>query len=472
EEISAMSSNALERKPPQTMPHEPTRRTFLAQAATGIGVAVGASWSRPAAIVAQSSANVAQSSRGDRFRVALIGAGERGSEIGRQAAELGELCAVADVNRDAAESFQARVGGQNCKVYQDYRRILDRSDIDAILCGTPDHWHTRISVDAMRAGKDVYCEKPLTLTMDESRTISRVTQETKRVFQVGTQQRSEFERRFLKAVALARSGRLGKQLHALSSVGKALAGGPFPPAQPSPQLDFDFWLGQAPRVDFRNERVGVNFRWWLEYSGGQVTDWGVHHTDIALWALGGEETGIQSAEGQGVFPGLPYTTNVLDFLNGRATLPQQYNVAETFDCHLTLANGNSIQLTSGDNELILSGELGKIRVNREGLTGKPIEEIEADSKLTEWLDNEVATLYRHMPLEGHMANFFHCMRTREKPISDVWSHCQAVNACHMANIAMLTKQKITFDAEAFRFDVPEATALIQRQQRRPWCVPC
>ena len=147
--------------------------------------------------------------------------------------------------------------------------------------------------------------------------------------------------------------------------------------------------------------------------------------------------------------------------------PNSYNVAKGFDCDMTLPGGNTIRLFSGPNELIIEGELGKIRVNRRDLTGKPIEDLsDADKK---WLDEEVRKLYRGMPMQGHMANFFHCVKTREKPISDVWTHTNSVNACHVANIAMLLDRKVRWDQAKYDFiDDPEASALTKRPQRDPY----
>lgn len=436
-----------------------TRRDFLRSSSATVG-GLTLPWLMLRSASGQESAN-------DRFHLAAIGVGGRGSEISRQAASLANMVAVADVDLSAAESFAADQQS-TCEVYQDYRRILDRKDVDAIVCGTPDHWHTRIAIDAMRAGKDVYCEKPLTLTMQESQQVTRVADETRRIFQVGTQQRTEFDQVFLKAVALARSGHLGTPLVATSSVGSGTVGGVFPTAPVPAKLDFNFWLGQAPLVDFSPERIGWNFRWWLEYSGGQVTDWGVHHTDIAMWALGGEATGAIEVSGRGNYVGLPHTVNVLDFLNGRARIPNQYNVAETFHANLALPNGNRIELTSGTNELLIEGPKGRIRVNRNGLTGKPVEDIAADPQATEWLQQEVHKLYRQMPITSHMGNFIHCLKTRERPISDIWSHCHSLNACHMANIAMLTKETLKFDHASYSFNHSVANALMSRTQREPW----
>jgi predicted dehydrogenase len=169
-----------------------TRRDVL-NGAAGTLVAAPYFWS---------SARAMAEAANDKLTVAAIGVGGRGTDIGRQAAALGNMVACADVHRTNAEKFAEPYGGK-CEIYGDYRKILDGKDVDAITCGTPDHWHVKISIDAMRAGKDVYCEKPLTLTMEESKQIQEAVKATGKVFQVGTQQRSEHEDRFLKAVAIA-----------------------------------------------------------------------------------------------------------------------------------------------------------------------------------------------------------------------------------------------------------------------------
>ena len=442
-----------------------TRRAFLKGSASlaAAGVSAPYVWTGTAA---------GQESPNEKLTVGAIGTGGRGTHIGNDAARLGNMVAVADVKRGNAEKFASRFGGK-CEVFEDYHKILDRKDIDVVTCGTPDHWHVKVAIDAMRAGKDIYCEKPLTLTMDESRQVMKVTRETGRIFQVGTQQRSEYNKMFLKAVAIARSGRLGDKLHALSSVGGATSGGPFPTQDPPGDLNWDFWLGQAPKVPFCPNRIGWNFRWWFEYSGGQVTDWGVHHTDIAVWALGGEETGVVEATPVSDQCNFPLGRELVrDTLLGKKPfqdLPVSYNVANRFRVDMKLPGGNEITLFSGKNELILSGDKGKIRVNRGGLSGKPVEEINASEQDRQWLDEEVSKLYRGMPMQGHMANFFHCVKTREKPISDVWTHCSSVNACHMANIAMLLDRTVRFDPKKYQFaEDAEANALMTREQRAPY----
>lgn len=388
-------------------------------------------------------------SENDKLNVAAIGNGGRGSAVGHQAGRLGNMVACCDVDANRASAFAKRYGDA-CQTFTDYRDILEMKDVDVVTIGTPDHWHTKIAIEAMQAGKDVYCEKPLTLTVREGQQIAQVVKKTGRVFQVGTQQRSEYGEKFLRAVVIARSGRLGKNLKAVSSVGTAQAGGPFKASTPPEHFDWDMWLGQAPKTDYIKERTHYQFRWWLEYSGGQVTDWGVHHTDIAMWALGLENTGPTSIEGKGEFN----------------TEPNCYNVARSFDVTSTFANGHQIQLTSGPNELILEGELGKIRVNRGSLTGKPVEDIAGSKEEQEWLAKEVAKLYGSKP-QPHMVNFFASVKSRKQPISDVFTHHRSVSVCHLANIAMLLGRKLTFDPkkEVFLGD-EQANSMLSREQRK------
>ena len=387
--------------------------------------------------------------KNDRLSVAAIGNGGRGSAVGHQAGRLGDMLACCDVDKNRAAGF-AKKYGEKCKTYGDYRQVLDRKDIDLVTIGTPDHWHVKIAIEAMQSGKDVYCEKPLTLTIDEGKKICRVVKETGRVFQVGTQQRSEYGNKFIKAVAIARSGRLGKKLRAVSSVGGARSGGPFKSSDPPANFDWNMWLGQAPMTPYIKERTHYQFRWWLEYSGGQVTDWGVHHTDIAMWALGLGDTGPTTIKGTGKF-------------NRQSDC---YNVAQTFDCTMDFANGHQIVLNSGRNELILEGEKGRIRVNRGSLTGKIVEDIANDKSEQQKLDEEVRKLYRGRPLQGHMQDLFSCIKDRALPVSDVFTHHRSVSVCHLANIAMLCGRKLTWDPQKEDFVGDEqASSMVSRKQR-------
>lgn len=447
-----------------------TRRDFLKTTAgiAAAGIAVP--------YVFTSATAKADESKNDKLTVAAIGLGWRGVEIGAQAAHLGNMAACADLNLANGDKFAKQFNGK-CKVYQDYHKLLDRKDIEAVLIGTPDHWHVKIALDALSAGKDVYCEKPLTLTIDESRMICKAAKASDRVFQVGTQQRSEYGSAFLEAVAIARSGRLGKNLKAKISVDKGAVGGPFPVAEPPKDFDWDFYLGQAPKVPFSPERYLVNFRWWFDYSGGQVTDWGVHHTDIALWALGGEDTGAIEVEGKGVYAVDRQLT--LDYLLGKksvADLPNSYNIAQSFDCNMRLPNGNTMNFNSVGNDLYIAGEKAHLAVNRGpdgrgSLRGKFVTELKKNPAEKAWLDAEVAKLYRGMPMNGHMANFFDCVKTRKLPISDVFTHCNTVNTCHMVNIAMLLGRKINWDPKKQEFiGDDEANQLTRRKQREAYAI--
>jgi myo-inositol 2-dehydrogenase / D-chiro-inositol 1-dehydrogenase len=217
-----------------------TRRDFLKSAALlAAGTAVPFVWTGTPARAAESAT--------DKLRVASIGVGGRGSGIGHDAGQLGNMVACCDVDREHAEKFAAKYDGR-CVIYGDYHKLLERKDIDVVTIGTPDHWHAAVAIAALETGRDVYCEKPLTLTIDEGKELCRVVKKTGRIMQVGTQQRSDAK--FLTAVALARSGRLGKELTATCSIGGAPAGGPFVSCSPPASLDWNFWLGQAAKVDY------------------------------------------------------------------------------------------------------------------------------------------------------------------------------------------------------------------------------
>ncbi len=453
-----------------------TRRDFFRTTSTLAAAAMAAPYRFTSAAVG------GQESKNSRLNVGAIGVGGRGTDDGRTAAVLGNLVACADVHLGNARRFAAPYK-EKCKVYQDYRDLLARQDIDVVTIGTPDHWHVKIAIDAMKAGKHVYCEKPLTLTVAEGDVICEAVRKYQKTFQVGTQQRSEFDLRFLKAVAIARSGRLGKNLHAISSVGKAGSRasnkkkgfGPFATARPPAVLDWNMWLGQAPKVAFCPERIGWEFRWWFEYSGGQVTDWGVHHTDIAFWALGGKDGQVIEAEPKHCkFMSVP-REQVLAFLLGKVPareMPVAFNVVHEFDVDLKLSTGATIKLVSGDNQLILQGDRGRIRVNRNRLSGKPVEEIGGDPKARREIEDLMAEIYGAdlaAARFGHMWNFFDCIRTGKRPVANVWDHVRAVNACHFANIAMLVGRKIRWDPQTKQFSGDqEATALCRRAEREPY----
>jgi len=374
----------------------------------------------------------------DRPLIAAIGVGGQGTGIARQAARFGDVVAVCDVDRNHAERAQAdeNLGKGKAETYVDYREVLDRKDVEAVTIGTPDHWHTKISIDAMRAGKDVYCEKPLSLTIDEGKKLCQVAKETGRVFQVGTQQRSQTDQ-FLKAIAMVRDGRIGNIKRITVAIGGCGGGGPFQPSEVPAHFDYQRWLGQAPQADYFPQRCHFNFRWFYDYSGGQITDWGVHHVDIAQWAMGMEHSGPVSIRGTGRFP---------------RQEANAYEVAMQFRVECQFAGGMELIMRHDtDNGILLEGDAGRIFVNRGKLTGKPVEML-ADNPLPE---DAIKNVYKGKQPGDHMRNFFECIQDREDPISDIYSQHRAVSTCHLANISL--RLGLKHDAIVERHDNDEFT---------------
>lgn len=423
-----------------------TRRNFL-QSVTAAG----------AATILSPSANRAfgYQSANDRPVFATIGLRNQGWAITSKSFRFADFAALADVdakvlgdNVEKTEKAQSRKPDS----YKDYRRILDRKDIDAVMIATPDHWHTKIAVEAMYAGKDVYCEKPLTLTIDEGKLIEKVVRETGKVFQVGTMQRSESAQRFLQAVALVKNGRIGTVEKVTCGI-NGMEASPVIPVVPVPEgLDWEMWLGPAPKVDYRalpQMREGYGggvplysnchyaFRNWHEYSGGKLTDWGAHHVDIACWALGAGDTGPSK-----VTP-LDYSLPV-EYRDGHPVVNDQYNAATQFNIRVDMPGDVEMIITSeGDNGILFEGTKGRFFVNRGKIVGKPVEEL-ADNPLPEGAIEEV---YGGQISANHTANFIEGMNARKQPISDVWTHNRMLEICHLSNIAMRLGRELKWDAD-------------------------
>jgi predicted dehydrogenase len=408
----------------------------------------------------------------DRPIVGCIGTGDRWSAIGPQAMQFGDVVAVCDVDADHAGKGRERVKQEQAKrkvtadveMHEDYRKVLDRKDIDIVTIVTPDHWHSKIAVEAMQAGKDVYCEKPLTLTIDEGKQIIKVLDETRRVFQVGTQQRSEMGLRFLQAVALAHSGRIGQIKKVTCAIGGSTKSGPIPKAEAPKGLNWELWLGQAPLVDYRytpngrwgKSRCHYEFRWWYEYSGGKMTDWGAHHVDIAQWAIGMDRSGPISVEGTATHP--------VPFEKGHPTVDDEYNAATEFLVTCVFPGGVEMVIRHDtENGIMFEGTEGRFFVNRGKITGKPVEDLK-DNPLPE---DALTKLYKGKKPGNHMQNFFDCVMTREQPISDVYTHHRAMTTCHLANIAIRLGRKLRWDPERQQIvGDSEAQTWQAREQRK------
>jgi predicted dehydrogenase len=395
---------------------QPSRRDFLRGS-----LAAGGVWSTGL----RSSLSLAGPSKNDRPVIGCVGLGGRGRGISKDASRFGDVAAVCDVDRQRADAARQHLGGKST-VFSDYRKLLELKEIDAVVIATPDHWHTKIAIEAMLAGKDVYCEKPLTLTIDEGKQITRVVKQTGRVLQVGTQQRSEFGGRFLQAVAMIRDGRIGKLRRVTASTGGGQTGGPFQETDRPASLDWNMWLGQAPAVAYIPQRCHVNFRWWREYAGGQMTDWGAHHVDIALWAIGLPAPGQLQISGQGDVP---------EIKNG-------YNMPAQFDVTCVMPGGLPLRMVTGQRQgIMFEGETGRFFVNRGGIYGKPVEQLR-ENPLPE---DAIRKLYHGKQPGSHMRNFFECAAARTQPISDAFSHHRAVTVLHLANLCLLLKRKLTWD---------------------------
>ena len=205
----------------------------------------------------------------------------------KEHARFGDILAVCDVDNRHAERARNDDGIGKCKAdcYRDYRRVLDRNDIDVVSIVTTDHWHVKIAVEAVQAGKHVFCQKPLSLTLEENQLARAAAGKFPSLqFFIGTQQRSQ-RHLFLRAVNMVHKGLLGEITKVKVGINGSPTGGPFAVENPPQELDWEMRLGQAPKVDYRARRCHYEFRWWYEYSGGKFTDWGAHHVDIAQWAL-------------------------------------------------------------------------------------------------------------------------------------------------------------------------------------------
>ena len=446
------------------------RREFLKNtAAAGAAFSVPLYWKR---------AHAARQEANDRKTVASIGVGgsrgryNRGGSIAMKASQLGQTIAVCDVDVLHNQQFNAKFKNQ-LDMFIDYRDMIEHSRPDVVTIGTPDHWHVPIAIAALRSGADVYCEKPLTLTIEEGRQIIDIVRETGRVFQVGTQQRSEYKQLFLQAVAMVRGGYLGDNVQAHVAIGGAPAGGPFEATAVPEGLDWNMWLGPAPGALYMEERRKM-FRWFYEYSGGKMTDWGAHHIDIAQWALGNENTGPVKVSGAGSFP--PAVPDNFDFgrwMAGDLMLPNAFNTSMNFSIRLEFSNGAVLTVhdayesedgkTKTPNGILFEGSEGRIIVNRGKLEGKPVEMLTG----SDWnnINDSIAELYDGEPT-GHMQNFFDCIDSRKNPVSDVYTHHRMMTSCHLCNIALMLGRELNWDPEREEFlNDDQANALRTRPSR-------
>ncbi len=428
--------------------HPANRRDFLKHT-SGALLAGGIA---PGLFAASAVADEKPRSVNERLGIGAIGLRYQGSVIALKAQAHGDIVAVCDV--DSHVKNQARAAfGSTPRIFEDYRDLLKRKDVDVVTIGTPDHWHTKMVIDACRAGKDIYCEKPLTLTINEGKLLTKVVKETGRVVQVGSWQRSDH--RFRLAAEMVRQGRIGKLQRVDVVLGKNKVGGPFARVKPPNNLNWELWQGQTPNTAYIQERCHYTFRWWYAYSGGQMTDWGAHHLDIAQWGIGSYPVAIETSAK------FPKTAD-------------GYDVAIDFHVKYTYANGVEMTVAdNGRNGIMFTGTEGRIFVNRGSITGKPVEDLKNNPlPRTKFELYDFDNVYRPErvgkldAIVNHMGNFFDCVHSRKTPVSDVVSQHRSVSTCHLANISMHVGRSLEWDPEKETFiGDSEANRLLSREQR-------
>lgn len=436
-------------------PSQHSRRDFLKK--TAVAAAAGAA----APYFAWSPKAFANASPNDRPRIGSIGTGDRYMQIGPDIARFGDVVAVCDVDALHAERAKqdGRLGKGKADAYGDYRKVLERNDIDVVSIVTVDHWHVKIAVEALQAGKHVYCEKPLTLTLEENQLIRNTCKKYQKAFILGTWQRG-MKDLFLRAINMVQKGLLGDITKITVGINGSPTGGPFAKTAPPKELDWDFWLGQAPKVEFIKERCHYQFRWWYEYSGGKFTDWGAHHVDVATWAIGQDKEGMGPIEIDGTDAKHP-----VPLKDGYPTVDDCYNTAHDFAIKCRFANGTEMVVDSrSPNGVLFEGTKGRIFVSRDKIAGKPIEQ---NWDKDQFGPEDLVRLYKGKPFEGHTENFFRCVREGGLTVSDVFSHVQAMNTCHLCAIAARLGRTIHWDPKAEKITGDDQAAAFFARTPRP-----
>jgi predicted dehydrogenase len=404
----------------------------------------------------------------DRIGIGVIGSGGMGQADLRDFLRTGQVEAIAIADPFEPNLHQA-VGLTlgKAKAHKDFRRVLDDKDIAAVIVATPDHWHAIPMIMACEAGKDVYVEKPLSHTLYEGRKMVEAAARYNRVVQVGTQQRSG--EHFQKAVELVRGGKIGKVILAETWIhGNQFPEGieNLPDSDPPPWLDWDLWLGPAPKRPYNRNRCIGTFRWFWDYSGGMLTDWGTHLIDIVHWAMGVDAPKtVMATGGKLLLEDNRETPDTLEVLyeypaspvSGKECLVRFSN--RTTNGHGPDTHGYGIQFYGTD---------GTLFVDRSGYTLWPEpgrvgpERIHSDNVI------RGGGSAQHYP---HVLNFLDCVRSRQKPNSDVETTHRSTSAPHVANIAFKLGRKLTWDGQQEQFPGDaEANKLLTKVYRKPWSV--
>jgi len=394
-------------------------------------------------------------SANDKPGIGLIGCGGQGRGDCNWARNFGHVIAVADVDERHAAEAKKQFNAEH--QFTDFRKLLERDDIHVVINGTPDHWHTLVNVAAARAGKDIYTEKPLTLTIGEGKRLVREVRQAKRVLQVGSQQRSDG--RFRLACELVRNGRIGKLQHMVVGLPTGPREGPFPP-QPVPAgLNWDAYVGQAPFFEYNGHNCHWNFRWWYRFSGGQMTDWGAHHNDIAQWGNGTEDSGPVEFDGKGLVEMIPGGYDAIAkyrvdcrYANGvTMTIVDESTGTDRNVVGDKNRTPNGVQFLGSDGWIFVSR--GEIKASKPELIEEP-------------LPAGAIRLYKS---DNHMGNFFECVRSRKDPICTVEIGHRSISIAHLGVISIRLGRPIKWDPvrEEIVGDT-EAAGWIGREMRAPY----
>jgi len=400
-----------------------------------------------------------------RITLGFIGTGDHGinrniNGFCRQPdAQIVAVCDVDGARRQRAQQFvterysQDRKQGtwRGCAAYRDFREVLARKDIDAVCISTPDHWHVIPALLAVQAGKDVICEKPLSLTVVEGRVLSDAVKKYQRVFQTATENRSQEIRHYHRICELVRNGRIGpiKSIRVELPTGHSIRPASRQVTEPPADFDYDLWLGPAPWAPYCEARCHWNFRWNLDYSGGMLTDWGAHLIDIAQWGNNTELTGPVEVEGTGQWP--PRT--------------ELYNTALKWDLWYTYANGVRLNIVSKTPGIFFEGTEGRIWSS--GWAQPP----QADPP--QLLDSPIRPDEVHLyTAPNEHRNFLDCVKSRQPCYAPAEIGHRTITIAHIGNIALLLGRKLRWDPAREQFiDDAAANQMLDRPRRDPWQLP-
>jgi predicted dehydrogenase len=417
-----------------------SRRQFVRTAAAGLALP----YIVPASVLGAEAPS-------KQITIGFIGTGDHGITWNLQrylelkAARVIVVCDVDGARMHRAKMMtDTKYDNEDCATTKDFREVLARKDVDAVMISTPDHWHTLISVMAARAGKDVQCEKP-TLTIGEGRILIDTMRKLGKVFQTSTEDRAVPE--YHRIAELVRNGRIGKlqKIEVILPKQPTFPGDPTPQPVP-PELDYEMWLGPAPEAPYTKDRVHFNFRWISDYSGGIICDWGAHLFDTAQWANDTERTGPVEIEATGNF-----------WEGGLFNTVKDYNVTYRY------ANGVVMTCTPGNPSIKFIGTDGWVGNN--GWRAK----VEASSP--EILNSPIGPndLHLYTNIEGEHDDFLKCVKSRKDPYFPVDIGHRVSTVCHLANIAIRLGRKLKWDPKAERFENDDsANAMLSRPMRSPW----